>query len=259
MRTRASRLVPAAALFAACFSVLAQITEKSQDLDRFTAFELNGCFTARLEPGAQRRITLRGSAEQLERVRVRQTGASVIVEPVDGWLRNFDLCRDKIEVLVTADFDAGSPVELQVRGSGTLDAQVPAASRLDASVSGSGRLTLRGGAQSCELEVAGSGGLEGQALECVADAEIAVRGSGSIRLDGQSRRCAFAVQGSGDVVAEEFGCDAAEVEISGSGSVGLPTVAELDVEIHGSGDVTYRGQPTLRNLDIHGSGRLRQL
>jgi putative autotransporter adhesin-like protein len=253
------RTLLAAAALAAPIAVSAQVSEKSEDLERFTAFELNGCFDAKLEAGTPQRITIRASAEQLARVRVRKTGGTVIVEPTDGWQSGFDLCRDKIEVLVTANFDGGSPVELRVRGSGNLDAQVPAASRLTARVSGSGDLTLRGGAQNCEIEVAGSGDATAHALDCSAATQVAVHGSGSATLEGQTRSCGFEVQGSGDVVARDFSCDIAEVEINGSGSVELASIGEIDVEIHGSGDVSYRGQPTLRDIDIHGSGRLRKL
>ena len=113
MSTHAIRVVSAAAVLAAA-AVSAQPAEKTEDLERFSSFELNGCFDARLAPGTPRRLTLRGTPEQLERVRVRQAGGRVVVEPTDGWQTGFDLCRSKIEVEVTADFDRDASVELWV-------------------------------------------------------------------------------------------------------------------------------------------------
>jgi hypothetical protein len=39
----------------------------------------------------------------------------------------------------------------------------------------------------------------------------------------------------------------------------LARVEELDVEIRGSGNVSYRGEPDRRRTDIKGSGNVRQL
>ena len=61
------------------------------------------------------------------------------------------------------------------------------------------------------------------------------------------------------LTANDYACDSADVEINGSGSVDLAQIAELAVEIHGSGDVTYRGEPKLRRMEVHGSGGVRQL
>ena len=89
--------------------------------------------------------------------------------------------------------------------------------------------------------------------------EVAVHGSGDATLQGKTKSCEFAIHGSGDVTANDYACDSAEVEINGSGSVDLAQIAELAVEIHGSGDVSYRGEPKLRRMEVHGSGSVRQL
>ena len=119
-------------------------------------------------------------------------------------------------------------------------------------------MALRGGAEDCELSVAGSGDLEASKLDCVRATEVEVNGSGSVTMEGKTKDCEFEIHGSGNVRAQGYACDSADVEIAGSGSVDLPTLSALDVEIHGSGDVTYGGEPTLRGVDIHGSGRLRK-
>ena len=128
-----------------------------------------------------------------------------------------------------------------------------------ASVAGSGDLALRGSAGECEITIAGSGSVVARALECATTTEVAVHGSGDATLRGKTKTCEFEIHGSGDVTASDYACDSADVEINGSGSVDLAEIADLAVEIHGSGDVNYRGEPKLRRMEVHGSGGLHQL
>jgi hypothetical protein len=201
------------------------------------------------------------TAEQHSRIRVEQSGDTVTVEPLDDrgdvW-REF--CRgERIQIRVSASFAKDGPVNLHVRGSGDLDAEVPAAATLSASVAGSGDLAVRGSAADCEITISGSGDVRGRALDCATSTEVAVHGSGDVTLQGKTKTCSFEVHGSGDVTANDYACQSADVQINGSGSVDLANVAEIAVEVHGSGEVSYRGEPKLRRMEIHGSGGLRQL
>ncbi len=259
MQGRAARIVSLATWLAAPAVLFAEGAEKSLELVRFNALELNGCVSAQLVPGTPQQITVNGTAKQLAGLRVRQSGGTVTVGPADGWTSGIDLCRDKVEVHVTASFDKNAAVALTLRGAADLDAQVPSVARLTATVAGSGDLTLRGGAADCRIEVVGSGDATAHALSCTAKTAVGVHGSGSVTLEGRTRSCAFELRGSGDVAAREYSCDVASVEVSGTGSVELASVGDLAVQIRGRGNVSYRGQPTLRAVDIHGGGRLRRL
>jgi putative autotransporter adhesin-like protein len=260
MRTSSAAFLAAAALLAAS-AALGQPVERAQDLQPFDKLELHGCFNSRLEPGRPERITINATPEQHERIRVRQEGGIVSVEPIE-W-RNNDwgsFCRDgRIEVRITADFAKDDSVTLGVHGSGDLDAEVPAVARLTVRVAGSGDLSLRGAANDCDLSVSGSGDAVARGLACAATTEVSVHGSGSVTLEGKTESCEFEVHGSGDVIADDYACESAEASIYGSGSVDLAEVANLEVEIHGSGDVSHRGQPALRGVEIHGSGKVNRL
>ena len=106
-----------------------------------------------------------------------------------------------IKMLVTASFAKDGPVDLRVRGSGDLDAEVPAAATLSASVAGSGDLALRGSASSCEITISGSGDVAARSLECATTTEVAVHGSGDATLQGKTKSCKFEIHGSGDITA----------------------------------------------------------
>jgi Putative auto-transporter adhesin, head GIN domain len=107
------------------------------------------------------------------------------------------------------------------------------------------------------VRIRGSGdasieGLEGGAFE----AEI--QGSGDVRATGRVERLTATVRGSGDLELGGLEARAADVRISGSGDVEVCATGSLDAEIHGSGDVVYRGAPEHLSTVVHGSGSIRR-
>jgi hypothetical protein len=238
-------------------AVLAQAVDRTTNLQPFNSLELRACFDTKVAPGTPERVTINATLEQHDRISVEQEGSRVEIGFKGGWQDGDVVCRGgRVQVQVIASFAANEPFAIHSAGSGNVDAEVPAASKLSAQVAGSGNMVVRGAAEDCELSVAGSGDVAANSLNCARAAEVEVAGSGSVALRGKTKDCEFEIHGSGDVRAEDYACDSADVEISGSGSVDLGTIGSLDVEIHGSGDVTYSGEPTLRDMDLHGSGRL---
>ncbi len=261
MQAQIVPIVIAAAWLATPTAAFSQPVDRAQDLKPFTTLELKGCFETKLVPGPTNRITVSATAEQQEKIEIEQDDDTVTVGPTTDWGDFWsNWCRGgTIKVLVSASFAKDGPVDLRLHGSGDLDAEVPAAATLNASVSGSGDIALRGGASACEITISGSGDVVAHTLECATSTEVAVHGSGDATLEGKTKSCKFAIHGSGDVTASDYACDSADVEINGSGSVDLAKIAEIAVEIHGSGDVSYRGEPKLKRMEIHGSGEVRKL
>lgn len=243
---------------AAAFS---QAVDKVTELKPFDTLQISGCFESRLTAGTPERVVVNATGPQQARIKVEQDGNVVNVGFIDhAFSDEYNVCNGgKIRVSVTANFAKDQSVTVRNGGSGSLDADVPRARKLSFASAGSGHLTLRGTASDCQIDVAGSGGIDGKALECAESAKIAVNGSGSTKLNGKTKSCGFQINGSGGVGADEFACGSADVAINGSGSVSLATITELKVAINGSGSVAYRGEPTLRGLEVHGSGKVRKL
>lgn len=256
MRARMRLLAMAVAAMLGFAAALARAEDKSTDLKPFDKLEIEGCFEAKLEPGTPARAVVSATADQQQRIRVEQDGTRVRI----GFAEKEDysrLCRGSaIRVSITASFAPTDSVDLGVAGSGSLDANVPRAAKLAGAVAGSGRIALRGAAGDCTLTLAGSGSADASGLACESSAKIAVRGSGSAKLAGHTKSCDVVVDGSGGVKTDGLECDSVDVVVNGSGSVALAKVASLKVQINGSGNVRYRGEPTLRGIAVNGSGRL---
>src|SRR4051794_514739 len=90
-------------------------------------------------------------------------------------------------------------------------------------------------------------GIAADAFEASAD------GSGELRLSGATGRLTVVADGSGGARADRLAARDAKVKVGGSGSVDVNAGDRLDVTVDGSGDVRYRGNPTLTQ-HIGGSG-----
>ena len=87
--------------------------------------------------------------------------------------------------------------------------------------------------------------------------ELAVdlSGSGVVRLSGSAERQQVDVSGLGRYEAAGFESDVVTAAISGAGEAFVIARRELDVNITGSGTLTYSGDPQVRQ-SISGSGKV---
>ena len=87
--------------------------------------------------------------------------------------------------------------------------------------------------------------------------ELAVEGSGEIDAAGTADRLTATIDGSGDANLAALAVRTANISVDGSGDADVNVSEALDVDVHGAGDVTYRGDPTVRS-SIEGDGDLRR-
>lgn len=256
MKPYTATILALAAGFASVNIAAQEPKEEILDLTPFSRLDVKGCFETTLSPGTPERVVVRATAEQHALISTVQAKDVVTIEPMSGGRA---LCRgEPVEVHVTANFAKDARVDLRMDGSGDFEANVPSVEELKVSAAGAGDLRLSGSAVKCEIALEGSGETRAQSLVCDKELELELRGSGDASLRGETKKCSFDIKGSGDVDAGDYACDAATVKINGSGSLDLPRVKELDVEIRGSGDVNYRGEPDRRRTDVKGSGKVSQ-
>lgn len=144
---------------------------------------------------------------------------------------------DMIEVVGSGDvygldsFATASDLDLQVRGSGSIDF-TGSATEVEIEIVGSGDAILNIDAERMETRITGSGDLIG--LGTLDYHDVRIEGSGALEAY--------------DLITEET-----DIRISGSGDAEVYADSLLKVEIRGSGDVFYQGTPLL-DVDIDGSG-----
>ena len=107
-------------------------------------------------------------------------------------------------------------------------------------------------ARDFSLSVTGSGDMN---IEIEAD-EIdgKVTGSGDIQLIGTASELDCNVTGSGDFDADKLWAAVVSAQVSGSGDIMVYAEKELNARIAGSGDISYKGNPSKENFKTSGSG-----
>jgi len=105
-----------------------------------------------------------------------------------------------------------------------------------------------------EITVQGSGDLRIDGLRAAA-VSVIVQGSGDVHLSGVAPRQRYVVAGSGNLDAGELAGHDVEVGVTGSGGTQVWVTQALAVDIAGSGDVHYRGRPSIRK-SLSGAGKL---
>lgn len=189
-----------------------------------------------IEQGDEHSIEITADDKTLDKIIVEVNEDKLIIRFSfeDRWMSDFKPGHMEIHVTTKNIY------ELSVQGSGNIYAQKPLETH-----------TL-------ELYIAGSGDIQLSNVICdKIDATIA--GSGDIVFNGKStgREIEILVAGSGDVIASDFEAEVAYVKIAGSGDCEVNASKFLEVNVYGSGDVKYLGEPNIKS-QVAGSGRVYQ-
>lgn len=122
-------------------------------------------------------------------------------------------------------------------------------------VSGSGNVLVPDTFQvkNLQLSIKGSGDITGKFIAAKVESDIA--GSGDINLTGSANKHSIDIMGSGNVNAIDFPCNAADVDVTGSGDVFVYAIQNLNIGVNGSGTVHYKGKPQV-NSNVNGSGKV---
>lgn len=79
-------------------------------------------------------------------------------------------------------------------------------------------------------------------------------GAGEAQLAGKARSLKADGSGSIELNADNLECDDVQIDISGAGDAKVFVKNNLNVEISGAGNVTYKGNPASVKQDISGAG-----
>jgi hypothetical protein len=107
-----------------------------------------------------------------------------------------------------------------------------------------------------EINGAADGEVAGLATK---ELKLTISGSGDIALAGEASKFTLDISGAGDVKAKDLTSKNVVVSIAGAGNAEVCTSDTLEVDIAGSGDVSYYCNPKTVKQDISGSGNLEKM
>ncbi len=139
----------------------------------------------------------------------------------------------------------GDALDITLIGSGDIDGNsITCSQDINVSLSGSGDINFNSlKANAAELMLAGSGDIGIKNINATyVNANVA--GSGDIELHGKTKKADYTVAGSGDLNASGLAADEVSASVGGSGDIQCHAIHSLDASTAGSGDISYKGNPT---------------
>lgn len=121
--------------------------------------------------------------------------------------------------------------------------------------SGSGDISTNGvikSANEIEMNTSGSGNIKAEID--APSVKVSGSGSGDIELSGRTKDFNCRISGSGDIKCSNLKSENADIHVSGSSDVHVFASVSLKVNVAGSGDVYYSGNPPNPEIHIAGSG-----
>ncbi|HEX2968217.1 MAG TPA: head GIN domain-containing protein [Bacteroidales bacterium] len=148
------------------------------------------------------------------------------------------------------------PRNLNIRHS-TAKLRVSMPSLNSVTMNGSGKISVMSGYNQLQsVNISGSGEISALEPFNTLSLTVDIDGSGKFLAAGKADQLNINISGSGDI--DCFGLEAQRTtcHISGSGDAFVNVVRHLDVNISGSGNTVYMGNPTISSK-ISGSGKVK--
>lgn len=89
--------------------------------------------------------------------------------------------------------------------------------------------------------------------------EVTIKGQGNVQLQGKTEVLKVSVLGSGNFQGKELHTHKGTLSISGTGNIEASVTEEVQAKIMGYGHITIFGNPSKKDTDIKGSGKIQFL
>lgn len=226
-----------------------ELVTESYDLADFTSVDVGHAFDAAIARADEYSVAVTVDDNILENVDVRLDGDTLRID-----MKGNDSYRN-----VTMDAAITMPVLSHLKLSGAssamlglfdstepLKVELEGASRVDCSdmTSGSAVFDLEGASKAVCREVT------------TGETEIALQGASSLSLTGSGGNADISAKGASTVDLGGFSVANATVKLEGASTAIVNTDGMLDVDLAGSSDVRYLGEPTLGDVKMSGDSSL---
>ena len=182
---------------------------------------------------------------------------ALIIRPKKEYRRKFNIRPSEFTVTTNSrgleDIDIAGNVTFNINEAFNSD-------KLELELAGSGSVHLNDTAniKSVDVKIAGSGSLYASALFST-KFKSEVAGSGFLQMAGRGEQATFKIAGSGDFRGYDFILNDMSCSIAGSGEIQTHVNGNMTVEVAGSGNIKYKGEPTNIIRKIIGSGSVQKV
>lgn len=205
------------------------ITTKNINTNDYSSIQVVGSMDVHLENGAEGNISVTTDENIHDFLDIQVEGGALVI---------------KIQKNVSIRTNKGIHVTVPVQEVNAV------------SLTGSGDVDTKDQLKTDNMEISltGSGDIDLNVAVGTLDAKVT--GSGDMNLRGNARDLEIKVTGSGDFDGESLNAENTEAYVSGSGDISIKTTNRLKARVHGSGDISYSGNPTNIDKKVSGSGSI---
>lgn len=206
------------------------MTATERSVGAYDAIALAGWFDVDLVAGKEGEIKLEGESNLLEYIKTEVKNGKLSIKVEKGYNLKPSNWNDGIRITVPVEsIDA-----VALSGSGDIVGKTKIKSNdFKTAMSGSGDITLD---------------IEANSIDAV------MSGSGDITLNGSTTDFEATISGSGDIKAYGLEADNVEATVSGSADIKVTANKRLKARVSGSGDISYKGNPSKVDTKASGSG-----
>jgi len=223
----------AALLFASCQTLTGNgnVRDEKRNIPEISEINTSGSIDVEIKNGDTYSLTVHNDDNLLPYMITEVNNGALNVHYKNGYFIN----HDHAKVIVTAP----SLEKITTSGSADInsDGVIKNSKNIEIKTSGSGDINAELDAPS--ITVTGSG-------------------SGDVTLSGMTKDFDCKMSGSGDVKCSNLKSENAVIHVSGSSDIHVFASVSLKVNVTGSGDVYYTGNPTSPEIHITGSGTVQQ-
>lgn len=205
-------------------------TTIERSVGSYDAVSLAGWFDVDLVAGEEGQLILEGESNLLEYILTDVKDGKLRIKVKKGY--NLKPSSWDNGIRVTVPIESVNAVKLS--GSGDVVGKTTIKSdKFETALSGSGDLTLD---------------IESNSIEA------SMSGSGDINLSGNTENFEVSISGSGDIKAYDLEADNVDATVSGSADIKVTANKMIRARVSGSGDISYRGNPSKVDTKSSGSG-----
>lgn len=123
---------------------------------------------------------------------------------------------------------------------------------------GASKILLKGiiSGDRLKVEMKGTGDVTAENL-VFDQGEFKMQGTGDMHLAGQIVKAKYEISGAGDINASDLVVDNLECRLKGVGNMQVNVTDKISIEINGTGNVSYKGNPQITKQKIKGAGTVR--
>lgn len=225
-------LLAASLIFMSCDSISGngKVRDENRDISEIQTVKTSGSIDVEIKEGNNYSLVVENDENLLPYIITEVNNGVLNIHYKNG----YSIMNDHAKAIVTAP----SLNKLVTSGSGDISSNgtIKSNQQLEINTSGSGDVNATVDAPS--VKVTGSG-------------------SGDISLSGRTKDFECKISGSGDVKCGNLKSENAAINVAGSSDVHVFASVSLKVNVTGSGDVTYSGNPASPEIHIAGSGTVK--